>query len=798
MRERFEEEWPERTTQWIKKLVGVGLKPGGIGQGWVQKLAGAISHPGGDGQRRSPADPGFLSLEYLAAQRDPWWDVMDVRQDVPSTMALRLHVGAASQGRWQMTAPRRNLLVLGPPRSDKTSAIVIPAILSAPGPTVVVSTRKDVFRSTALVRSRLGRVWHYSPDGSPTPPGALELRWSPITGSRDWSTAVEMAEAMTLTTRVAEGTTDASYWRQKSSGVLAPLLHAAALGGKDMRWVVRAVRGQHRAALEQAQTILSDALGDDAELADDDLRGILMGDAKHRNNVFSTAATALDVYRFSGALAATENPNFDPAAFVAGDPEAWNSDRWEATTIALTNNGVLPTHGAPLGIYDTVYITASADRQEMVAPLVVGLLAEIRKAAYARHEQDLDERSYRHPPVTFVLDELYGMAPLPDLPTMLVQCTGNNLYVVGVLHDLAQARAKWKDAGESFPTVFGTVIAFPRIGDGPTLELLSKFSGQHWQKVETTSTSAGTGSGGATSGWSDSTTQQLIPRLDPGAIHYGMPERPDLMLVFGLEESLQQPPSYRYVTPTPYYATPPWVQLIVRSMTHFVHVAGYGRVDRRCELPVPELDLDGNGHHLRTLGGEALYREYHEAKATLASLAALAAERLATLAANPWTADYDDACAPEYPELEAVGVHVAHRPSLAELDKLMEKLGAERRGPPDDVDGGPRWYFDNGVAVKVGPKHPRAESDQTESYKLKRQETIRLLGVPEPSTIFVAMFHDRLGHHVARKFARAVGSRIGCVASDSRGWFEYIPPRATGSPHLTLVDPPEERGSAAQ
>lgn len=79
------------------------------------------------------------------------------------------------------------MLLLGPPRSGKTSGVIIPAVLAHTGPAVVTSTKPDVARATARVKADDGRVWIFDPTGASRPPAGLEqLRWSPITSALAW------------------------------------------------------------------------------------------------------------------------------------------------------------------------------------------------------------------------------------------------------------------------------------------------------------------------------------------------------------------------------------------------------------------------------------------------------------------------------------------------------------------------------------------------------------------------------------------------------------------------------------
>ena len=66
------------------------------------------------------------------------------------------------------------MLLLGPPRSGKTSGVIIPAVLAHQGPAVVTSTKPDVARATASTRARDGRAWMFDPSGASSAPAGLE------------------------------------------------------------------------------------------------------------------------------------------------------------------------------------------------------------------------------------------------------------------------------------------------------------------------------------------------------------------------------------------------------------------------------------------------------------------------------------------------------------------------------------------------------------------------------------------------------------------------------------------------
>ena len=82
-----------------------------------------------------------------------------------------------------------------------------------------------------------------------------------------------------------------NHWTERAQSLLAPLLHAAALDGADMRTVLGWV-DRHRAL--PAQQILS---GSDASVARDVLDGIVTTDERELSGIWSTTSGALGGFR---------------------------------------------------------------------------------------------------------------------------------------------------------------------------------------------------------------------------------------------------------------------------------------------------------------------------------------------------------------------------------------------------------------------------------------------------------------------------------------------------------------------
>jgi type IV secretion system protein VirD4 len=349
-------------------------------------------------------------------------------------------LGFAPGGTWVTADPEHAVMVLGPPRSGKTSSIVIPAMLAAPGAAVSTATKRDVLGATWRSRSELGQVWLFDPTGEQAqlPRGIRRLCWSPVSAASTWDAALLTARAMAACTSPGAGTTNEQHWRERSTALLAPLLFAANLSERPiadvLRWVLRQDLGPAGLTLEDHE----------ATVANDVLVGIAKTDGRERSSIFSATAGVLAAYNADATRRAASDTNFDPTRFVASR--------------------------------DTLYVPAPAHKQALSAPLVVGLLEQIRHAAYARADFE--------PPVFLCLDELANIAPIQDLPALVSEAGGQGLHVMACLQDLSQARARWGDAAaDGFLSLFQTKLILTGIADSRTLEAISLALGEYDRRL---------------------------------------------------------------------------------------------------------------------------------------------------------------------------------------------------------------------------------------------------------------------------------------------------------------------------
>jgi len=340
------------------------------------------------------------------------------------------YLGRRGDGAPYFTSERSHLLVLGPPRSGKTSSLVIPNARLFPGAVVVTSTKNDILDAIRQRRVELGTIWVFDPSYEiPLNEDAQRALWSPVVGASTFEEAVLVAEGFVS---VALGGSSGSdrHWVDRAKALLAPLLYAAHLlevpASVVAGWVDR------RDFAEAIDTLQFNG----AERALEVLQGVLASEARERSAIISSASRALAAYRFGDSDAGEP---FDPSRFVVSN--------------------------------DVLLIVSPALVQTVVAPVVVALIDEIRRAAYRAAAVGAQ------PMVALILDEMANIAPLPSLGSLLSEGVSQGVYLLGALQDLSQARLRWPELMRGLLTLFGTTVVLGGIGDVETLRMLEELFG---------------------------------------------------------------------------------------------------------------------------------------------------------------------------------------------------------------------------------------------------------------------------------------------------------------------------------
>jgi type IV secretion system protein VirD4 len=435
----------------------------------------------------------------------------DPGRERPTEMGIYLGFGASG---WAFSGAERSTLVLGPSRSGKTSSVIIPNVIAAPGAVVSTSTKPDVLSATARARGEVGWTMLFDPSGTvESPPGVLRVGWSPVQSSHSWDGALSVGAAMVRSTRRGGRGSWAplsdDHWSERAASLISPLLHAAALADEPLRKVLSWI-DRHDGSTPLR--ILSDHVGDQVP-ATDVLAGLLATDEREQSGIWSTASGVFSAYRSQSALASTEPPFLDAAAFSAGA--------------------------------NTLYVCSAGQQQQLLAPLVVGILGDIRDATYRRATAGTPGR-----PVLFALDEAANIAPLPDLPAIVSEGAGQGLLALVCLQDLSQARSRWGAEADGFLSLFGTTMVLGGIADHQTLESLSALAGD----VELATRTVGLSRGAGRSTHASLTTSSVFrKRLPVDVVARGQP---------GAALALDSRNRLGWVQLTPAHATWPWRELV--------------------------------------------------------------------------------------------------------------------------------------------------------------------------------------------------------------------------------------------
>jgi type IV secretion system protein VirD4 len=359
-----------------------------------------------------------------------------------------MYLGTSDRHGFVYSNKEHAVMVLGPPRVGKTSALVVPAILSATGPVVSTSVKNDVMNNTLDVRARLGPCWVFDPTGTvDVPIGAQRVRWSPLQAAASWNGAIRVSIAMVRATATGQGAQNGDFFARQAEKLLAPLLYACSVGDRTIGDVLKWANSMQ---LSEACGILETSDDPDAEIALSELEAIENSPSEQRGGVFATASNTLLPYRSSAAQANACQPNFDIERFVRSDD-------------------------GPA----TVYIAAATDDVAAVAPIVVAFLDEVRRATYRAHTNNPSSLT----PVLFALDEVANIAPMHDLPMVVSQGGGQGLLILACFQDLTQATARWGEEGKGFLSTFGTLVVLPGVKHRETLEALSLLIGDYDRRM---------------------------------------------------------------------------------------------------------------------------------------------------------------------------------------------------------------------------------------------------------------------------------------------------------------------------
>lgn len=352
---------------------------------------------------------------------------------------------------------RGSVAVIGPSRSGKT-VNVIAGLLDWEGPAVVVSVKRDLIDATRAARERVGTTRVFDPSGVSGLPAEGLARWSPLRAAGTPRGAQKAAAALAAAIPRSGVDGGADYWVKQAEILLTGLLGAAALDPDCTMLDVAHWVFTKDIPDKQHPNLIVDILGnakahgtpanrEAAASAMMQLDAVWKMDERVRSSVYATLQTVVQAW-LDPAVEASSTCFDVPDGFVDLD---WLTDPKESNTL---------------------YLVAPLDDQQRLAPVLGGLLGDLKDQAYQRDVAGVGlER-----PLLMVIDEA-GNMPLAWLPEVAATCAGIGILLVTIWQSKAQLDAAYGRLSDSVLTNHLTKIIFSGCSDAATLDYVSRLLG---------------------------------------------------------------------------------------------------------------------------------------------------------------------------------------------------------------------------------------------------------------------------------------------------------------------------------
>jgi type IV secretory pathway TraG/TraD family ATPase VirD4 len=370
------------------------------------------------------------------------------------------------------------------PRSGKTTAEAVPAILDAPGAVVVTSNKADVWEATVDLRARQtnGTVWVFDPQGITHEPQTWW--WDPLQDIGTYDAALRLARHFIQEVR-QEGNDD--FWISAATDLLTALILAAGVSGGTLYDVYRWLNDSGD---DTPNELLRKKFGaSDASAAS--LNARQAGADETREGIYETARTACRVLRNPEIMKwvvppdrtppgmqrpPLDLPAFDPVVFV------------ESGQLRLPGSPAVP--GTRLTTNPQTLYLLSKDGAAAAAPLVAALTDRVLHEG-TRLAEKLD-RGRLDAPMVVILDEAANICRIADLPALYSHLGSRGIFVLTILQSRPQARQVWgRDGFETMWSAATVKIVGAGIDDPELADDVSRLVGDHDVPVRSV-TSSGT------------------------------------------------------------------------------------------------------------------------------------------------------------------------------------------------------------------------------------------------------------------------------------------------------------------
>lgn len=413
-----------------------------------------------------------------------------------STHELARFLGTVSGSGHEVWASLEDaILTIFGPRSNKTSAVVVPEILSAPGHVVTTSMRPDSYLLTRAARAALGPVFVL--DVARVVFAQPSWWFDPLAPVHDLASARVLARALMreLGSDTQSGGGNARYFATAARDLIACLALAAAVSGRSMRALTRWVSNSS----DEPITLLRSA--DPAQFPDAATAADLLEDTystladETAASIVGTARTGLSAFQ-AEQLVRWVTP---PETWVGGDPGGVQRlDLWRLIAP--------PGPEGPITLY-----LLSKESDPTARPVLTLLTEQLLEAA----QQGASARGGRlDPPLTLTLDEAANTLKL-DLPALYSYAGGSGIRVTAVLQSREQGRAAWGREGfEALWAAANQVLVGAGVRDPEFAKHISELIGPYLTHRHTANYARGGGSTGRNETWEQILRTDEVAGLD--------------------------------------------------------------------------------------------------------------------------------------------------------------------------------------------------------------------------------------------------------------------------------------------
>lgn len=393
--------------------------------------------------------------------------------------------------RGRPSGDRGSVALIGPTRSGK-SALAVGGLVGWDGPAVVLSVKRDVYDATASARSSRGDVAVFDPGGVT---GLDTARWSPLRDVETTSGAARSARALAQAIP-RHGVNGGDFWASHGETLIGAYMALAGLSR-----LLPNEAGETRAALtiEQLATWAYTHVGlKDPTVNDLVRRGLdsslqletrLLAKAAHvrlkafesedpriKASIYATARLAFDAW--------TE-PSVAFSATVAPRPTYDSSQTWDRAPRLIDLDWLMdgPSHRA-----NTLYLTAPPTEFARLAPVLGGLLGDLREQIHA-----WDTAGHRLPKPLLILIDEAGQLELQWLPEEVSTIAGLGGIIVTCWQSRAQIAHRYGSLADAVLAGHRSKVFFSGIDDPTTLDYVTRVAGA--EQVARRGWSADTGGG---------------------------------------------------------------------------------------------------------------------------------------------------------------------------------------------------------------------------------------------------------------------------------------------------------------